>query len=138
MKISSFFARAAVGLGCLGFAAAGARGQGVWNYSGPIYSFGSRAFASDGASPNGGVVVSPDGKTLYGTTYSGGKHGQGTVFAFTPPTARSRPSGTSATLEKMALLLKETWSWRMVSCTGRRYTAALKTKVACIESVPMA
>ena len=82
MKISSFFVRVACALGCLGLAAAGARDQGVWNYSGPIYSFGSRAFARDGASPNGGVVVSPDGKTLYGTTYSGGKSNLGTVFAF--------------------------------------------------------
>jgi uncharacterized repeat protein (TIGR03803 family) len=84
MKIYYFLSRGtAVGLMLL--AAAGVRGQGVWYYPGPIYSFGSGANNSDGTSPQGGVVVSPDGKTLYGTTHSGGKHNQGTVFAFPLP-----------------------------------------------------
>lgn len=34
---------------------------------------------SDGASPHGGLILS--GNTLYGTTYSGGSWGSGTVFA---------------------------------------------------------
>jgi len=63
-------------------AALSAHSQGVWHYNGPLYNFGQRAFDGDGASPNGGVVVSPDGSTFYGTTVSGGKYGNGTVFAF--------------------------------------------------------
>jgi uncharacterized repeat protein (TIGR03803 family) len=57
-------------------------GQGIWNYTGPIYSFGSQVSDADGNSPNGGVLVSADGSTLYGTTVGGGAHGNGTVFAF--------------------------------------------------------
>jgi uncharacterized repeat protein (TIGR03803 family) len=69
-------------------AAASARGQGVWSYNGPLYSFGTRAFEGDGMSPDGGVVVSPDRTTLYGTTYRGGKFGKGTVFAFNLATSQ--------------------------------------------------
>jgi uncharacterized repeat protein (TIGR03803 family) len=41
-----------------------------------LHSFSS---SSDGANPFGGLILS--GKTLYGTTSSGGKYGNGTVFA---------------------------------------------------------
>jgi uncharacterized repeat protein (TIGR03803 family) len=41
-----------------------------------LHSFG---LGSDGANPLGGVVVGPD-NNLYGTTFSGGAHDEGTVF----------------------------------------------------------
>jgi len=37
---------------------------------------------SDGAQPEGGVIFSSDGKTLYGTTSEGGTEGGGTIFSF--------------------------------------------------------
>jgi uncharacterized repeat protein (TIGR03803 family) len=45
-----------------------------------LYSFAS---GSDGADPVGGVVEASDGN-FYGTTYSGGANGLGTVFKVTP------------------------------------------------------
>ncbi len=44
-----------------------------------LHSFGA---AGDGANPYAALVQAADG-TFYGTTYSGGAHGQGTVFAIT-------------------------------------------------------
>ena len=44
-----------------------------------LHSFGA---AGDGANPYAALVQAADG-TFYGTTYSGGSHGQGTVFAIT-------------------------------------------------------
>jgi uncharacterized repeat protein (TIGR03803 family) len=44
-----------------------------------LHSFGA---AGDGANPYATLVQTTDG-TFYGTTYSGGAHGQGTVFAIT-------------------------------------------------------
>jgi uncharacterized repeat protein (TIGR03803 family) len=44
-----------------------------------LHSFGA---AGDGANPYATLVQAADG-TFYGTTYSGGAHGQGTVFAIT-------------------------------------------------------
>ena len=46
-----------------------------------IYSFQN---GSDGAFPVGGVVFDPSSGNLYGTTYSGGTGGAGTVFELTP------------------------------------------------------
>jgi uncharacterized repeat protein (TIGR03803 family) len=40
----------------------------------------------NGARPSAGVVIGKDG-VLYGTTYWGGKIGNGTVFSLTPPTS---------------------------------------------------
>ena len=40
----------------------------------------------DGFSPNAPLIADPSG-ALYGTTYSGGQHGWGTVFKLTPPQA---------------------------------------------------
>jgi uncharacterized repeat protein (TIGR03803 family) len=47
--------------------------------SGTLTTLHSFAQAVDGAFPIGGVVQGSDGK-LYGTTYQGGAHGNGTVF----------------------------------------------------------
>jgi uncharacterized repeat protein (TIGR03803 family) len=44
-----------------------------------LHSFGA---AGDGANPYAALVQAADG-TFYGTTYSGGAHGQGSVFAIT-------------------------------------------------------
>jgi len=44
-----------------------------------LHSFGA---SGDGANPYAALVQAADG-TFYGTTYSGGAHGQGTVFAIT-------------------------------------------------------
>ena len=46
-----------------------------------IHNFCSKASCADGSLPMGGVVLGSDGN-LYGTTYGGGAHGQGTVFKF--------------------------------------------------------
>ncbi len=81
METISYFSRRITLAVVLLLAAFTARGQGVWNYNGPLYSFGQRANAGDGASPNGGVIVDTFGTTMYGTTYSGGKFGKGTIFA---------------------------------------------------------
>jgi uncharacterized repeat protein (TIGR03803 family) len=44
-----------------------------------IYSFCSKAKCADGASPNGGLMLRPNGHFL-GTAQAGGSHGFGTVF----------------------------------------------------------
>jgi uncharacterized repeat protein (TIGR03803 family) len=56
-----------------------------------IYSFTGGA---DGASPQGALAEATDGN-LYGTTYSGGSNGCGTVFRF-------KPSGAFTTLHSFA------------------------------------
>lgn len=45
-----------------------------------LYSFCSQPNCADGASPHSGVVEGTDGN-LFGTTYSGGSNGYGTVFS---------------------------------------------------------
>jgi uncharacterized repeat protein (TIGR03803 family) len=47
----------------------------------PIYAFTG---GSDGSEPLAGVVIGPNG-ALYGTTWTGGPAGAGTVFKLTPP-----------------------------------------------------
>lgn len=47
-----------------------------------IYSFCSTANCADGASPNGGLMLRPNGHFL-GTAQAGGSHGFGTVFDIT-------------------------------------------------------
>ena len=44
-----------------------------------MHDFGERK--TDGATPMGGLVLSRDGKTLYGTTRDGGSKGLGTIFS---------------------------------------------------------
>jgi uncharacterized repeat protein (TIGR03803 family) len=53
----------------------------------PLYSF--QGGPNDGAYPQGGVIVGPDG-SLYGTTSSGGQYGWGMIY-------RLRPSPTACT-----------------------------------------
>jgi uncharacterized repeat protein (TIGR03803 family) len=53
-----------------------------------LYSFGG--YAHDAASPKNPLVIDNNG-VLYGTTFSGGNYGGGTVFALTPP---SVPGGS--------------------------------------------
>jgi uncharacterized repeat protein (TIGR03803 family) len=54
-----------------------------------LYSFSSLSYTQgvftnpDGAYPYGGLVQASDGD-LYGTTYSGGSNGRGTIFRFSP------------------------------------------------------
>ncbi len=48
-----------------------------------LHDFCTESGCPDGASPYGGVVEGPDGN-FYGTTYSGGAYGYGTVFEITP------------------------------------------------------
>ena len=47
-----------------------------------LYSFGG--YSGDGTLPEAGVVFGGRG-VLYGTTYTGGAYGHGTVFSLTPP-----------------------------------------------------
>lgn len=56
------------------------RAGGGWTYK-IIHSF--RATAPDGNYPEGNVTIDSAGN-LYGTTFGGGAHGYGTVFAFKP------------------------------------------------------
>ncbi|MGC2553496.1 MAG: choice-of-anchor tandem repeat GloVer-containing protein, partial [Candidatus Sulfotelmatobacter sp.] len=55
-----------------------------------LYSFCSESNCTDGSDPQAGLVQGTDGN-FYGTTYSGGTNGLGTVFKITP-------SGTLTTL----------------------------------------
>ena len=49
-----------------------------------LYSFCSKSGCTDGEFPIAGVLVQDTNRNLYGTTYSGGAHGYGTVFKITP------------------------------------------------------
>ncbi|MGA7246860.1 MAG: choice-of-anchor tandem repeat GloVer-containing protein, partial [Candidatus Cybelea sp.] len=46
-----------------------------------LYDFGAKHFGSDGSSPDAGLI--DVGGTLYGTTFDGGTHADGTVFSIT-------------------------------------------------------
>jgi uncharacterized repeat protein (TIGR03803 family) len=48
-----------------------------------LHIFGDGSVPHDGSIPNGGLVLGQDGN-LYGTTYSGGSAGLGTIFRITP------------------------------------------------------
>jgi uncharacterized repeat protein (TIGR03803 family) len=72
----------------------------------PLYSF--QGGQNDGAYPQGGVVIGPDG-SLYGTTNSGGQHGQGTVY-------RLRPSPNACT-SAMCVAWQETVLYSFCSQT---------------------
>jgi len=48
-----------------------------------LYNFCSKTNCTDGAQPFGGLLQFSDGN-FYGTTYTGGTHGWGTVFKITP------------------------------------------------------
>ncbi|HTS19827.1 MAG TPA: choice-of-anchor tandem repeat GloVer-containing protein [Verrucomicrobiae bacterium] len=74
MKAS--FLRALAGLLFCAFIPAAQSQSLITLHSFPVYDGGTNL---DGSSPKGGVVLS--GNTLYGTTYSGGSGGVGTVFA---------------------------------------------------------
>lgn len=50
-----------------------------------LYSFGK---GTDGSEPEASLIIVKD--TLYGTTYAGGAHGDGTVFSFDPATGKER------------------------------------------------
>ncbi len=56
-----------------------AKGQGAWQET-ILYSF----TGPDGSTPQGTLLSDPTG-ALYGTTYTGGPAGEGTVFKLTPP-----------------------------------------------------
>ena len=47
-----------------------------------LHNFGDGSFPNDGKGPNGPLIVGKEGKSLYGTTGSGGSAGLGTVFKF--------------------------------------------------------
>jgi uncharacterized repeat protein (TIGR03803 family) len=48
------------------------------------------ASGTDGANPNGGLVLDGAGN-VYGTTYAGGSQGRGTVFKLKPPATKGSP-----------------------------------------------
>jgi len=48
-----------------------------------LYDFCTQKQCADGANPNVGLVLAPDG-SFYGTTYSGGVNGAGVIFKVTP------------------------------------------------------
>ena len=52
--------------------------DGTWKYT-LLHTF----IGSDGAQPDANLTLGPDSK-LYGTTATGGVHGGGVVFQFTP------------------------------------------------------
>src|SRR5260370_25945530 len=54
-----------------------------------IYNFCARKACKDGANPESGLVLGPNGN-LYGTTNGGGTYGAGTVFEITPITTLGR------------------------------------------------
>jgi uncharacterized repeat protein (TIGR03803 family) len=65
-----------------------------------LYSFGS--FVLDGTRPQGGLVQGSDGN-FYGTTYSGGTAGRGTVF-------RISPTGIYTTLYSFGSYVLDGWN----------------------------
>ena len=46
-----------------------------------LHDFGDVSVSNDGTNPAGGLALSADGMTLYGSTYAGGSAGKGTVFS---------------------------------------------------------
>jgi uncharacterized repeat protein (TIGR03803 family) len=75
--------------------------NGQWSFR-TIYNFCSQPTCADGADPHAGVIADladPKGVLygLYGTTYSGGNKGYGTVFKLTP-SANGQPPWTRTTL----------------------------------------
>jgi uncharacterized repeat protein (TIGR03803 family) len=64
-------------------------GAGLWNRF-TLHSFVAADAATQGSNPNGTLVFDTSGN-LYGTTYSGGKYGYGTVYKLTPGTAQNKP-----------------------------------------------
>lgn len=60
-------------------------GQTSWSYT-IAHSF---AGGADGASPWGHLTLDPASGALYGTTFSGGTYGYGTVYQLTPPIKRN-------------------------------------------------
>jgi len=72
-----------------------------------LYSFCSQSGCPDGSYPGGGLVQATN-RDLYGTTYSGGANGGGTIFKITP-------SGTLTTLYSFC---------SKSACTDGQYTYA--------------
>ncbi len=72
-----------------------------------LYSFCSQSGCPDGSYPEGGLVQATN-RDLYGTTYSGGANGGGTIFKITP-------SGTLTTLYSFC---------SKSACTDGQYTYA--------------
>ena len=60
----------------------------------PLYSF--RTNNIDGQRPEAALVEGNDGN-FYGTTYSGGTNGRGTIFKITPPCILAQLRGPMAT-----------------------------------------
>ena len=78
MRISAAFTFALLLLGFVGLAGSAAQGQQLT----PLYNFCAQANCTDGSAPSGSLIQGSDGN-FYGTTLSGGKNGQGTVFKVT-------------------------------------------------------
>ena len=64
---------------------------------------------ADGGSPTAGLTISADGSTFYGTTYSGGANGYGTVFSVPvtggTPTVLASFNGTNGQAPEAGLIL---------------------------------
>jgi len=67
-----------------------------------LYRFCSQNDCRDGSGPNPGVTADKSGN-LYGTTFSGGAHGYGSVFEVTPFTVRKSRGARTATFPISAL-----------------------------------
>ncbi|HSY90322.1 MAG TPA: choice-of-anchor D domain-containing protein [Candidatus Binatus sp.] len=78
MRISAAFTSALLLVGFLGLAGSAARGQQLT----PLYNFCSQTNCTDGSGPSGSLIQGSNGN-FYGTTISGGKYGQGTIFKVT-------------------------------------------------------
>jgi uncharacterized repeat protein (TIGR03803 family) len=72
-----------------------------------LYSFCSQANCADGSQPEGGLLQEASG-TFYGTTYSGGTYGLGTVYSlstattqtpFVTPLQKSANAGATVTIQ---------------------------------------
>ncbi len=86
-----------------------------------LYSFTG---GSDGAKPYAGLTQGADGK-LYGTTYSGGANGYGTVFKMTTNgtlTPLASFGGTNGTHPQAALLLASDGNFYGTTKSGGAYT----------------
>lgn len=73
---------------------------GAWGQT-ILYSFTGGTVTDDGSGPSGSIVLTKGGK-IYGTTQSGGRYGDGTVYELSPPTQPGNP-WTETTLYSFSL-----------------------------------
>jgi uncharacterized repeat protein (TIGR03803 family) len=76
-----------------------AKGQTNWTEA-VLYNFCSQPGCSDGKNPYAGLIADKEG-ALYGTTETGGRGGNGTVFKLTPP-GKGQTAWTEIVLHRFA------------------------------------